>query len=77
MPMVASARRRASAAGTGCIDEGWSAAVPGLYEPLNTLKPFADGVWIIDGPLVHMAAFGARMPFPTRMTVVRLADGGL
>jgi hypothetical protein len=55
----------------------WSVAVPGLYEPLNTLKPFADGVWIADGPLVHMAAFGARMPFPTRMSVVRLADGGL
>jgi hypothetical protein len=49
----------------------------GLYTPLNTLKPMASGIWVADGPLVHMAALGLRAPFPTRMTVVRLADGGL
>lgn len=49
----------------------------GLYTPLNTLKLIAGGVWIVDGPLVHMAALGMRAPFPTRMTVVQLADGGL
>ena len=49
----------------------------GLYTPLNTLKPLAPGIWIADGPLVHMAALGLRAPFPTRMTVVQLADGGL
>ena len=49
----------------------------GLYTPLNTLKPLAHGIWIADGPLVHMAALGLRAPFPTRMTVVQLADGGL
>jgi hypothetical protein len=45
---------------------------PFLYEPLNTLKAVADGIWIADGPAIRF--YG--MPFPTRMTVVRL-DGGL
>jgi len=49
----------------------------GLYAPLNTLKPLAPGIWIADGPLVHMAALGMRAPFPTRMTLVQLTDGGL
>lgn len=43
------------------------------YDPLFTLKPVAGDIWIVDGPPVTF--FGA--PFPTRMTVVRLADGGL
>jgi hypothetical protein len=43
------------------------------YPPLNVLKPVADGVWIVDsGPLRTMG-----VPFPLRMTVIRLADGGL
>lgn len=49
----------------------------GLYTPLNALKPLAPELWIVDGPIVHMAALGMHAPFPTRMTVVRLADGGL
>lgn len=48
-----------------------------LYEPLGVLKPFGDGVWIVDGPVVRMNVLGPRFPFPTRMTVVRLDDGGL
>jgi hypothetical protein len=52
-------------------------ADPGLYAPLNTLKPLAPALWVVDGPVVRMAALGMRLPFPTRMTVVRLADGGL
>jgi len=48
-----------------------------LYEPLNTLKPVVPGLWIVDGPIVRMAALGASAPFPTRMTVARLADVGL
>lgn len=48
-----------------------------LYEPLNTLKSVAPGLWIADGPSVHMAALGGSAPFPTRMTVARLTDGGL
>lgn len=51
---------------------------PALYQPINTLKPVAPGLWLADGPIVHMAApLGTRAPFPTRMTLARLADGGL
>jgi hypothetical protein len=50
----------------------------GLYEPLNTLKPVAPDVWIADGPEARMATpLGGGMPFPTRMTLVRLHDGSL
>lgn len=48
-----------------------------LYQPLNTLKPLAPELWIVDGPVERMAALGLRAPFPTRMTVIRLPDGGL
>jgi len=33
-------------------------AAAALYEPINTLKPVASGVWIVDGPIVRMAALG-------------------
>jgi hypothetical protein len=49
----------------------------GLYAPLNALKPLAQDIWIVDGPIVRMAALGMHAPFPTRMTLVRLPDGGL
>ncbi|WP_232630501.1 DUF4336 domain-containing protein [Methylobacterium sp. Leaf118] len=40
------------------------------YPPLDTLKPIAPGIWIVDsGP------FSAGLPLPVRMTVVRLAGG--
>jgi hypothetical protein len=48
-----------------------------LYEPLGTLKPFGEDIWIVDGPVVRMAYFGGSVPFPTRMVVVRLSDGSL
>ncbi|OAM26751.1 MULTISPECIES: DUF4336 domain-containing protein [Eikenella] len=49
-----------------------------LYHPLHTLKPFGENIWIADGGIVRMAfPLGVRIPFSTRMTVVRLADGGL
>lgn len=41
------------------------------YEPLNTLKPVAADIWPIDGPAIRF--YG--MPFSTRATVLRLADG--
>ena len=44
------------------------------YAPLQCLKPFADEVWIVDGPEIGMQYFGLTLPFPTRMTVVRLPD---
>jgi hypothetical protein len=49
-----------------------------LYPPLNTLKPIATNIWIVDGPIVNMSApLGLRAPFPTRMTVVKLSSGEL
>ena len=44
-----------------------------LYTPINTLKPVAENIWIVDGPEI---TFG-KMPFPTRMTVIRLQNGDL
>lgn len=43
------------------------------YEPLDTPKAVARDVWIVDGP--HIKFYG--LPFPTRMTVIRLGDGSL
>lgn len=43
------------------------------YEPLNTLKAVAPDIWLIDGPAIRF--FG--LPFSTRATVVRLANGDL
>jgi hypothetical protein len=48
-------------------------AAEGTYPPLFTLKPVAGDVWIVDGPEIDLY----RMPFPTRMTVVRLSSGAL
>lgn len=48
------------------------------YAPLHSLKPVADDIWIVDGSEARMnVAPGVRVPFPTRMTVIRLADGSL
>lgn len=47
------------------------------YPPLDTLKPVAENVWIVDGPVIGFGPAGLKMPFPTRMSVVRLADGRL
>ncbi|MBD1874745.1 DUF4336 domain-containing protein [Nodosilinea sp. FACHB-131] len=48
-----------------------------LYEPINTLKPVDNGIWLVDGPIVKMSMYGMAIPFTTRMTVVRLGNGGL
>jgi Domain of unknown function (DUF4336) len=48
-----------------------------LYEPINTLKPVGEGLWVADGPIVRMAYLGLSFPFPTRMVVARLANGDL
>ena len=37
------------------------------------LQPFAANLWIADGPITATAGFR----YPTRMAVIRLADGGL
>lgn len=49
----------------------------GTYPPLDTLKPVAENVWIVDGPLIRFGMPWPKMPFPTRMTVIRLSGGGL
>lgn len=41
------------------------------YAPLNTLKPVAEGLWVIDGP----AVICRRMPYSTRAMVARLQNG--
>lgn len=46
---------------------------PTGYEPLYVLKSVAPDIWIADGPWIKF--YG--MPFPTRMTVIRLANGRL
>ncbi|GGD47333.1 DUF4336 domain-containing protein [Sinisalibacter lacisalsi] len=43
------------------------------YEPLDLPKPVAEDIWIVDGPAIRF--YG--MPFSTRATIVRLADGAL
>jgi hypothetical protein len=46
------------------------------YPPLDTLKSVCDDVWIVDGPLIRFGMPWPKMPFPTRMTAIRL-DGDL
>jgi hypothetical protein len=47
------------------------------YTPQNLLKPVAENVWIVDGPEIRFSYLGLKLPFPTRMTVIKLPDGGL
>lgn len=42
------------------------------YPPLNVPKPVASNVWIVDGPEIRFGLAFLKMPFPTRMTVLRL-----
>jgi hypothetical protein len=56
--------------------EAWSHGVQ-LYAPLSTLKAIADGIWIVDGPVIRMPVGPIALPLPTRMVVVRLATGAL
>ena len=43
------------------------------YEPINTLKPVADGVFVVDSQLPGLLG----KALPVRMTVIRLPDGSL
>jgi hypothetical protein len=47
------------------------------YAPLDTLKPIAECVWIVDAPEIQYRVGGLSIPCPTRMTVVRLTDGSI
>ena len=42
------------------------------YPPLGTLKGVAEDVWVVDGPIIRFGMPWPKMPFPTRMTIVRL-----
>ncbi|MEB3826761.1 DUF4336 domain-containing protein [Phormidium sp. CCY1219] len=66
-----------SAPNLGQLRSRWSEQAMELYEPINTLKPVGPEIWIADGPIVRMAMYGTKIPFPTRMTVVRLQSGEL
>lgn len=50
-----------------------------LYEPVNVYKPIAPGIGVVDGPFEYLTVAGVKLPlpFPTRMTVVRLSSGDL
>jgi len=47
------------------------------YPPINTLKRVVDNVWIVDGPVIRFGLPWPKLPFPTRMTIIRLAGGDL
>lgn len=47
------------------------------YPPLNTLKSVVENLWIVDGPVIRFGMPWPKMPFPTRMTVVRVPGGDL
>ncbi len=44
-----------------------------VYEPIQILKSVDDDIWIVDGALISFKG----IPFPTRMTVIRLENGDL
>jgi hypothetical protein len=43
-----------------------------IYQPLDTLKRVADEIWVVDGPLIRFGLPFLKMPFPTRMTIIRI-----
>ena len=45
-----------------------------LYEPINCLKPVCGDVWIVDGPQVRFGFGWPKLPFTTRMTILRLGS---
>jgi hypothetical protein len=47
------------------------------YPPLNTLKPVGDHLWIVDGPIIRFGPRWLKIPFPTRMTIIRLSGNRL
>lgn len=53
--------------------------VPGYlpYEPQLTPSTWGTDIWTVDGPEVAYSLCGLTIPCPTRMTIIRLPDGGL
>ncbi len=48
-----------------------------LYYPLNTLKAIEEDIWIVDGGLIRIDMKIGKLPFSTRMTIIRLENGDL
>ncbi len=38
-------------------------AVVETTRPIGTLNPVAEGVWIVDGPVIRFGYLGPRFPF--------------
>ena len=47
------------------------------YSPLNSLKKIAENLWVVDGEEVRMDFKFFKVPFSTRMTVIRLKNGDI
>jgi hypothetical protein len=48
------------------------------YQPQLELQEIGPGIWIVEGPILQWGyGIPIKWPFPTRMTVVRLPDGGI
>jgi hypothetical protein len=47
------------------------------YQPQLVPVPWAADVWTVNGPEVSYRLWGLTLPCPTRMTIIRLPDGGL
>ena len=47
------------------------------YPPINILKPVTENLWIVDGPVIRFGMPWPKMPFSTRMTIIRLGGGDL
>ncbi|MGD8709783.1 MAG: DUF4336 domain-containing protein [Ectothiorhodospiraceae bacterium] len=47
------------------------------YRPLFVPKPVAENLWVVDGGIIRMSWLGVKVPFPTRMTIIRLGNGDL
>ena len=47
------------------------------YPPINTLKPVTENLWIVDGPVIRFGMPWPKMPFSTRMTIIRLGGDDL
>ena len=50
---------------------------PMIYPPIDTLKCVADNVWLVDGDVIRFGPPGLKMPFPTRMTIIRIGSSDL
>ncbi len=47
------------------------------YEPQLQPVPWGEDIWTVNGPEVCYRLWGLSLPCPTRMTIIRLPDGGL